>query len=128
MSKHRWALSQATTAFTHDKLHCVRICDIKLVTQFFLLRQLEWFRLWSARNLLTAGQLNLRTDYSTILETVLWVTLVVGDDEMDMVEDVGGSVFIQEILEGEQRKGREREGRREREQRGRRRREMFHYM
>ena len=55
------------------------------------LGQFEWFGFGSAGEFLTAGQLDLSPHYPTIGEFVLFTSFVVGDEKMNMVEDVRGT-------------------------------------
>ena len=55
------------------------------------LGQFEWFGFSSAGKFLAAGQLDLSPHYPTIGELVLFTSFVVGDEKMNMVEDVRGT-------------------------------------
>ena len=80
---------------TYNKLNSVRVGEIKCLLFIYLtgLGQFQWFRLGSAGEFLTAGQLDLSTHYPTISELVLFTAFVVGDEEMNVVENVHGSRF-----------------------------------
>ena len=87
---------------THDKLHSVGVGKVKFVGQLLCIRQHEWLRLRGTGEILAAGKLNLSPHYPAVCVLVLSIALVVGQDEMDMIEDVRGSLDIQLILyEGE---------------------------
>ena len=84
-----------TYEFTHLKLHSVRVgkfesfCFVNLVC----VGEAEWFGFRRAGELAAAGQLNLSSHYPPISELILFTALVVGEDEVDMIEDVRGSVL-----------------------------------
>ena len=80
---------------THDKLHRVRVGELKwfVYNNVLGLGQLQWFRLDSAGERLTAGQLDLSPHYPTISELVLFTAFVVRDEEMNVVENVCGTLL-----------------------------------
>ena len=78
---------------THNKFNSVRVGEIESLLFVYLtgFGQFEWFGFGSAGKFLAAGQLDLSPHYPTISELVLFTSFVVGDEKMNMVEDVRGT-------------------------------------
>ena len=80
--------------YTYNKFHRVRVGELKLSSNVLGLGQFQRFRLDGAGKLLTAGQLDLSSYYPTISKVILCTAFVIGDDEMNMVENICGSFIV----------------------------------
>ena len=75
----------------------------------FGLRQFQWLGFGSAGELLTGSQQDLGPHYPAISELVLFTAFVVGDDKMNMVENICCTFLTQKVLYAERERERERE-------------------
>ena len=83
------------------KVHSVGVRDTQSVKLLWV-RDLHGFGLVCAREAVTTGQLYPSTHHTTISVVSLLHALVIGDDEVNMVEDIGGTFLHKLILKRKQ--------------------------
>lgn len=86
---------------THRELHSVCVWNPKCRLAFLQVLwtgDLHGFRVLCTWELITACQLDTSPYNTTISKASLGIALMIGDNEMDMVEDIGGTLFSELVL------------------------------